>query len=222
MKRCAKILVALSLSLVFSVSFCNTVYAAGKDFDDWKDSYISEGENDSLIFFPIVPNPDEDYLIIQGTFSKTGKRGKYCLQSSGFLRQWTWSGSYWEDGYKLYILNEKSYDWDFVMEVPFAYTQNYRWSDVGIYDSTLLVAGVSIWTGNYEIKYTNRTGYKYYWNLTLVLRFILSWVDKICVYILDNEILRYAVLVGFVGEVFFFVFQIIKKIGERRADEEDS
>ena len=73
-------------------------------------------------------------------------------------------------------------------------------------------AGVPIYNASNKLK----TGYRIYWQLAVMLRMVLARLDSFCDLILEHELIRYAALIGFGGEIVFFVVTLIRRIGELR------
>lgn len=222
-QRTIVIFVLLSLCL----SFCNiTAFAKSKYYDDgdnYGDSYLKDGfvyEDSSLIFFPPFPDSEySQYMIILsesnyylvltndtcinffGSYMVASNSTFVIYQYFSYNRQWV----YKEDCKKYYPFNKNG---------NFKVFKNWK-----IIDSSIVTNSGFVIEDN---KYTAKTGYRFYWQLISVEKFIIKQVEDLTDYVLSNKVLTYIVLGGFAAEVLFFVFKLIRRVGDLRYEQEDS
>ena len=222
-QRTLVIFVLLSLCL----SFCNiNAYAKSKYYDkgeNYNDSYLKDGfvdEDSSLIFFPPFPDSQyKEYIIILS-------EGNYYLVLTNDKRV-NFYGSYMvatQSTYVVYQYAEHDRIWiysdDCKKYYPWNRNGNYKtFKNYKIIDSSILTdSGVVI----EQNKYSAKTGYRFYWQIISVEKFLIKQIEYISDYVLSNKILTYIVLGGFAAEVLFFVFKLIRRVGDLRYEQEDS
>ena len=233
-RRVQQILALIIILLILCPSFCISAYAYAdsdhsKYYDEedesYRDSYIYSGntEDSSLIFFPPFPESSySDYIIVYD--NDVNEYSLVLLTSS--------------HAYSLYFHKSKGTDWfpnlkaydvyvyDNISRLwVFSYNQETNtfsggphWSDAYIIDSSCKIESGSLIKPHI---YNNVTGYRFYWKLIRVEKFLLNQVNNTADYILANEILRICVLLGFCGELFVYVIILIKKLGVRRNNDEE-
>ena len=215
----------VTIFLVTLVSLCSFSFScyASEFYDpelwDYNDTYVNgESEEDrKLIFFPLAPESQfHNYMI----FYAPSDGYYYLYLSDGYLN-------------KYYIFNNRmivninpwdtyrykkgvSNNWELVHhETGEGYSYyNYRYPGMIVIDSTLDVqnysTGQPIGAAGLQIK----SGYRIYWQLSLILKMVLYRLSTVSNYVLQYELLRYAVLLGFAGEILFFVFILIRRLGD--------
>lgn len=215
------------IMLSLCLSFCNfNAYAKSKYYDDgesYNDSYLKDDfvdEDSSLIFFPPFPDSEyKQYLIILS-------EGNYYLVLTNDTRI-NFFGSYMvatKSTYVIYRYAEHDRKWIFSEDCskyfPWNRNGNYKtFKDYKIIDSSIYTDSGFVIEQN---KYTAKTGYRFYWQLITIEKFIISQIESISDYVLANKILTYIVLGGFAAEVLFFVSKLIRRVGELKCDEEMS
>lgn len=202
------IFIALQPSLCFAGDF------------NYNDSYVQNEDtvDNSLFFVPLPPDsPYKDYMI----FSESGSNNIYFYSSDPWLGCYDiisfGSGSVyrivnWNPGI-LYVYNLKNNTWNFVCEFPNG-SYDYGFQPIKVLDSTV---GTIYHYGQdiYEFQsQPQKTGYKIYWTMSLILLQILDYVNYAADLVLSNDILKYALFTLFGGEILFFVITLINKIGD--------
>ena len=108
------------------------------------------------------------------------------------------------------------------------YTKYYPANKYGFYkqfkDYKIIDSSISTDSGSVieQNKYTAKTGYRFYWQIISVEKFLIKQIEFLSDYVLSNKILTYIVLGGFAAEVLFFVFKLIRRVGDLRYEQENS
>lgn len=229
-RRVQQVIVFILAMLILCPSFCISAYAYkdsdikskyyDKEDDEYRDSYILEkyGENSSLVFYPPFPESDySDYVLM---YDKAVDETSLLIFTSKHQYELYFHKSKGNDwfpnlkDYQVYTYNTKLKSWEFAYDdSSCSFSGGPWWYDGYVIDSSCrLSSGSSIDTYGY----TNTTGYRFYWKLIRVEKFLLQQVDKMADYILNNQILRLCVLTGFCGEMIVFAVVLVKKLGSRR------
>ncbi len=205
------------VTLVLLCSFSFPCY--GYDYKGtwgYNDSYINyrSDEDKKLIFFPLAPESEhEDYMIV------LWRDDYYLFLFDGDVLFYGYQLQY-PSTFDLYRLGHNSNSWEEypASALPHNSTTNYINFSGGltVIDATVNVERWAIMTPIDSHKMTNRTGYRIYWQLALIEKLVLSRLSIVSDYVLSSELLRYSVMLGFVGEVIFFVVKLVLRIGDIR------
>lgn len=228
-RRVQQVIVFILAMLILCPSFCISAYAYAdsehskyydEEDDEYRDSYIVKegGENSRLVFYPPFPESEyNDYVLM---WDKEVDQVSLLIFTS-------------KHQYDLYFHKSSGKDWfpNFKNYEVYTYNPILRAWEYSYNDDTCTFSGGPWWYDGYVIDsscrlssgnvidiygYTNVTGYRFYWKLIRVEKFLLKQVSKMADYILANQILRLFVLVGFCGEMIVFAVVLIKKLGRRR------
>lgn len=214
------------LLLSLCLSFCNiTAYAKSKYYDkgeSYNDSYLKDGfvdEDSTLIFFPPFPESEyKNYIILTS-------QGDYYLVLTNDKRINFYGNSMVAEGHFIvYQFAQHNRQWvfndDYIKYYPANKYGFYKqFKDYKIIDSSISTDSGSVIEQN---KYTAKTGYRFYWQIISVEKFLIKQIENLSDYVLSNKILTYIVLGGFAAEVLFFVFKLIRRVGDLRYEQEDS
>ena len=219
MKGAGKRFITILLLLLLFCSFTFQAYADDYKYMD-KNSYFSghENENPELIFFPLLPEErcSDEYLIIY--YLQDGCYYLLFNTKDDFFYYASWYHFLSSGTMYVYKYNQKiSNDWEYYG--TWAPTEGPQFYKFIVIDSTKQVQSISYGSTDWQRMYQARTGYRLYWQLAIIEKSVLSWLNRISLYCLEREWLRYFILIGFSGEVIFFIVHLLSKVGELKNEE---
>ncbi|MBQ7740732.1 MAG: hypothetical protein IJT65_05830 [Eubacterium sp.] len=214
MKRKGVQLILIVLILILC-SFPFHAFGSLQNDLGYNDSYIDNGaeQNHNLMFIPLPPDDDnsKNYMILYSPSKDT----YYFYVADSYVSWFDFWGSTVVNGswhcyeYK----NGFSNSWE-AADIEITDPNGYRWatfpSDYEILDSSIRTEGH--WGS--RVMFTQKTGYRTYWTLSILFIFVLDKIDEVSSYILSVTLIRVAFLLLFAGELIIFVIHLFRKAGD--------
>ena len=209
-------------TLILLCSFSFPCFAESDFYDselwDYEDSYVSpkSTEERKLFFVPLIPEtPYHNYFIFYYNNAYYAYVADPGLDNSFYIFGRSRIISY--EPYQMYKYEiGLSNNWE-PIEGGAGYYSVYN--GMVVVDTTKTVQSYSIGDPVADRGVVNNTGYRIYWTLSLILKMVLNKLSSISDYVLQHELLHYIVMACFAGEVVFFVFRLIIRIGDLKHEE---
>lgn len=212
----------ISIFFITLLILCSFSFFAFADTNEWgyNDSYINSvsSEDNELYFIPLAPDSQyTDYLVViwkENLYLVTGD-GDFLVFGNGLIQrpnpaqcyEYTKSSNSWVAcDFPRYSPATGLYGFDRTMEIVDVTSNLEHWA-----------SGVPI----QETSIINRTGYRLYWNITLILLQILNTVNYFADYIMSVVLLRYLCVAALAGEFIIFIVIILRRLGTLRNEEAD-
>lgn len=210
----------ISIFLISMLVFCSFSVSAYADTNEWgyNDSVVNSRsvENKQLYFIPLAPYSDKDdytildynnviYLILsQGPIDWYGQS---CIYSPSI------------NELEFYQLDNRSNNWT-SCDVDSLPRWNLDTGKVAFWGCTFIDCTYNKHSWGLAAPYqesailNQKTGYRLYWNLSLIYIKILNWVNNIANNILSVVLLRFLCITGLAGEFIIFSVILIRRVGE--------
>lgn len=218
----------LSIFLISMLVFCSfSVPALASDNYDpslynFNDSVVNRKstENKQLYFIPLAPpSRYHNYVILE---YENVIYLILCENSIDFYGDCIYSPG--TDELEFYQLDNSSNNW-VACDVPSLPRWNLDTSRVAFWGCTYIDCTFPKMHWMLARPYDDtvirnqRTGYHIYWNLTIILLQILSFVDYYAQLIMQHELLIYLCVTALVGELFVFIVLLLRRVGDIRNEE---